>query len=209
LELFAMENDVRLRFYFMCNVSQRNTTISFEELQTHRRSLMRVALICLRDEPSAEDCVADAITQAYEQRQSFAGRSSVRTWLTAILKNRVTDVLRERRYRAFSNGENSRSGSAGGFGKGGSWIDRPTISRDPVESCQDEEFIRALVSCVNRLPHAARRLIVLRDVLGCGTKELCAMLGISESNCWVQLHRARLKLRTWLEKLGFGLTTTE
>ena len=70
-------------------------TIEFETLAEHRMYLMKVARLQLRDEHLAEDCVSDVLNQAYEHRPGFHGGSSLRTWLTAILKNRFVDVSRK------------------------------------------------------------------------------------------------------------------
>src|SRR5579883_381546 len=69
--------------------------IDFTALAEHRPYLLKIARLELRDEHLAEDAVSDVLTQAYERRASFAGRSSLRTWLTAILKNRIVDLVRK------------------------------------------------------------------------------------------------------------------
>src|SRR5438445_12259417 len=69
--------------------------IEFQTLAEHRGYLLKIARMELRDQHLAEDCVSDAITQAYEKRASFRGDSSLRTWLTTILKNRIVDLLRK------------------------------------------------------------------------------------------------------------------
>src|SRR5215475_13052842 len=70
-------------------------TFEFATLAEHRPYLMKVARLELRDEHLAEDCVSDVLTQAYEHRDKFRGESSLRTWLTSILKNRCIDLLRK------------------------------------------------------------------------------------------------------------------
>ena len=70
-------------------------SIGFEALAEHRGYLLKVARLQLQDELLAEDCVSDVLTHAYERRDSFRGESSLRTWLTAMLKNRVIDLLRK------------------------------------------------------------------------------------------------------------------
>src|SRR5437764_358500 len=72
-----------------------DSPLDFQALAEHRLYLMKVARLQLRDEHLAEDCVSDVLTQAYEKRASFRGGSSLRTWLTAILKNRIIDLLRK------------------------------------------------------------------------------------------------------------------
>src|SRR5580765_698324 len=74
--------------------SPASTAIDFETLATHRIYLLKIARLELRDEHLAEDAVSDVLTQAYEKRAGFAGRSSLRTWLTSILKNHIIDLVR-------------------------------------------------------------------------------------------------------------------
>ena len=59
-------------------------------------------------------------------------------------------------------------------------------------------------SCLAGLPAATARAFYLREIEGLSTEEICAELGISQSNCWVMLHRARLGLRQSLEDRWFA-----
>jgi RNA polymerase sigma-70 factor (ECF subfamily) len=76
--------------------------------------------------------------------------------------------------------------------------------RDPAELCQEDGFLVAVQMCVDKLPKRIGQVFVLREVFGSDTKELCKDLGLTTSNVWVQLYRARMMVRTCLEKRGFG-----
>src|SRR5690348_18114972 len=66
------------------------------ELDAHRRYLLRVARLQLRDGDLAEDVVQETLVAALAGRQGFSGRSSVKTWLTGILKHKIVDAIRQR-----------------------------------------------------------------------------------------------------------------
>lgn len=179
-------------------------TIAFEQLAEHRAYLMKVARLELRDEHLAEDCVSDVLTQAYEHREKFRGESSLRTWLTSILRNRIIDLLRKQwREQPLDDapGENEFDNL---FDDSGHYAEMPGAVRDPAELAQQDGFLAAVQRCVDRLPKRIGQVFVLREVFGSDTKELCKDLGLTSSNVWVQLYRARMMLRTCLEKTGFG-----
>ena len=180
-------------------------SIDFQTLATHRIYLMRVARMELRDEHAAEDCVSDVLTQAYERRAAFRGDSSLRTWLTSILKNRIIDLLRKQwREQPIEEAPSGEQEFDNLFDETGHYAQMPSHVRDPAELCQEEGFLSAVQRCVDKLPKRIGQVFVLREVFGSDTKELCKDLGLTTSNVWVQLYRARMMLRTCLEKTGFG-----
>ena len=182
-----------------------NSTIEFAVLADHRIYLMRIARMELRDEHAAEDCVSDVLTQAYERRAAFRGDSSLRTWLTSILKNRIIDLLRKQwREQPIEETPSGEQDFENLFDETGHYAEMPSHVRDPAELCQEEGFLLAVQRCIDRLPKRIGQVFVLREVLGTDTKELCKDLGLTTSNVWVQLYRARMMLRTCLEKTGFG-----
>ena len=72
------------------------TTPSEQDLQHHRPYLMRYALLQLRNPVEAEDVVQEALLAALEGRARFAGNSSLKTWLTGILKHKIMDAIRRK-----------------------------------------------------------------------------------------------------------------
>ena len=182
-------------------------TIDFEALAAHRPYLMRIARLELRDEHLAEDCVSDALTQAYERRDAFRGASSLRTWLTAILKNRCIDLIRKQwREQPLEPTRSGEEDFDNLFDSTGHYAGMPSEVRDPAELCQQDRFLAAVQQCIERLPRRIAQVFVLREVFGSDTKELCKDLDMTASNVWVQLYRARMMLRACLEKSGFGNT---
>jgi len=189
----------------MPNDSAAPASLEFEQLAEHRGYLLRIARLELRDDHLAEDCVSDTLTHAYEKRASFRGASSLRTWLTAILKNRIIDLLRKQwREQPLEPAPSGEQDFDALFDASGHYAEMPSAVNDPAELCQQDGFLIAVQRCVDKLPKRIGQVFVLREVFGSDTKELCKDLGLTTSNVWVQLYRARMMLRTCLEQGGFG-----
>jgi len=189
----------------MPNDSAAPASLEFEQLAEHRGYLLRIARLELRDDHLAEDCVSDTLTHAYEKRASFRGASSLRTWLTAILKNRIIDLLRKQwREQPLEPAPSGEQDFDTLFDASGHYAEMPSAVNDPAELCQQDGFLIAVQRCVDKLPKRIGQVFVLREVFGSDTKELCKDLGLTTSNVWVQLYRARMMLRTCLEQGGFG-----
>ncbi|HEY2344701.1 MAG TPA: sigma-70 family RNA polymerase sigma factor [Xanthomonadaceae bacterium] len=178
----------------------------FTQLAEQRAYLMKIARLELRDEHLAEDMVSDVLTQAYERRDSFRGDSSLRTWLTTILKNRIVDFLRKqwREQPLELAVDDDGEGFEPLFDAAGHWAQAPSQTPNPEQLCAQDAFLGAVRMCVEKLPQRIAQVFVLREVFGSDTKELCKDLGLTASNVWVQLYRARVMLRMCLEKSGFA-----
>lgn len=174
----------------------------FAQLAGQRAYLLKIARLQLRDEHLAEDMVSDTITQAFERRGSFRGHGSLRTWLTTILKNRIVDHLRRSwREQPLATGNDEDFEPL--FDRGGHWAQAPSATPDPEQLCAQDHFLAAVRACMDKLPPRIAQVFVLREVFGSDTAELCKDLGLTASNVWVQLYRARMMLRACLEKGGF------
>lgn len=186
--------------------------IRAEELIALRADMLRFARLQLRDDATAEDMVQEAVEAALRNASSFSGSSSPKTWVFAILKNRIVDHLRQaRRTVAMSalvdDGEDWQERLEAFFNERGGWRDeaRPTAWADPEQSMQNKEFWVVFEACLEHLPANTARVFMMREFLGLDADEICAELAISTSNCHVILHRARLKLRSCL---GNGWSST-
>jgi RNA polymerase sigma-70 factor (ECF subfamily) len=65
-------------------------------LTEHGDYLYRYAYVRLRDRTAAEELVQETLVAALEGLARFEGRSSIRTWLTGILKYKLLELLRSR-----------------------------------------------------------------------------------------------------------------
>jgi RNA polymerase sigma-70 factor (ECF subfamily) len=177
-----------------------------EYLSEIRRDMLRFAEMQLRDRAQAEDAVQEALAAALQGRERFASRASLRTWVLSILKNKIVDVLRHRvRERAVVDSEHDGDLDAY-FDRRQHWADdtRPLAWETPHQAMENKRFWEVFEACLYRLPEASARIFTMREVLGFDTGEICEMLEISNNNCWVQLHRARLALRACLGAQWFG-----
>lgn len=181
-----------------------------EELVALRADMLRFARLQLRDAHAAEDMVQDAIEAALNAAESFAGRSSVKTWVFSILRNRIIDHIRRsaRTVPLSSLGEEGDDWEErldGLFTQQGEWtpVARPQAWPRPDESLQEREFWLVFETCLDHLPPNPARVFMMREFLGFEADEICKQLGITTSNCHVLLHRARLKLRGCMES-GWG-----
>ena len=181
------------------------------ELERHRPQLIRFALLQLRDAGAAEDAVQETLLAALQGASSFAGQSSVKTWLVAILKHKIIDHQRRSgRERPLSDllpaqeSETSLEDFDALFAADGHWAEPPADWGDPGLAFQQSRFFDALQRCVDMLPEKTGQAFMMREVMGLETTEICKELRISSSNCWVMLYRARMSLRLCLEQSWGG-----
>ena len=175
-----------------------------------RRDMLRFAKLQLRDAGAAEDMVQEALLSAMKYEDSFAGRSTLKTWMFSILRNKIVDHLRKSS-REIAGADLVNGSAAEGddfdalFDQRGMWNpeDRPPTWADPEASMSQQQFWDVFDACLDRLPEATSRVFMMREFLDLDTSEICEQLGISNSNCWVILHRARSGLRLCLDKTWF------
>jgi RNA polymerase sigma factor (sigma-70 family) len=156
-------------------------------ITAERAHLLRFAARRLGNAEQSEDAVQSALTAAVSSASRFAGRSSVRTWLTAILRNAMVDADRIRRREpllADLAAEPAQPASDS------------TIAADPAEILQAQELAAALSERLARLPQRTARAFVMRELESHPSKEILRRLSLSPSRYWQALHRARKALRS-------------
>jgi RNA polymerase sigma-70 factor (ECF subfamily) len=180
---------------------------AFERLvELHHAALVRVARQYVPTDEIAQDVAQEAWLGLLRGLDSFEGRSSLRTYLFRIVMNLArTRGVREARSVPFSSlvrDEETgpvvdperfvRAPAAGA----GHWLSpiRPwSVSAEQI--ALDAELAEKVAEAITRLPETQRRVVTLRDVEGFDAAEVCDLLGLSEGNQRVILHRARTKLR--------------
>ena len=178
------------------------------EIETHRRYLMRVAQLQLRDGDLAQDVVQDTIVAALAGASGFDGRSSLRTWLTGILKHKVVDAIRRKQKAPLPLSVLDDDGSIDDFDalfrSSGAWATPPAEWGDPEAALSQREFLAVLERCLEKLPAQTGRVFVMREVMELESDEICKELSITANNLWVILYRARMALRLCLEEHWFA-----
>ena len=180
---------------------------AFEALVArYHTSLLRLAETMVPSRAIAEEVVQETWLGVVRGVGRFEGRSSLRTWLFHILVNRARSTgVREQR-RPSTRADWVPAVDPARFGSDGAWVDPPTPWPDDVDdrlyASMLAERVRARMS---ELPDQQRQVVTLRDLEGVSAPEVCDLLGISEANQRVLLHRGRSRIRGMLEdELGKG-----
>ena len=177
------------------------------QLETHRSYLMRVAKLQLRDEARAEDVVQETMLAALSG-SSFSGKSSLKTWLTGILKHKIVDAIRRKQKEpllASTFDDECNIEDLDGLFRGPftSWDSPPSEWGDPEQALNRSQFFDIMDFCLEKLPPNTARVFMMREVMELESEEICKELTITANNLWVILYRARVSLRECLEKNWF------
>lgn len=160
--------------------------VAWHEMVSHRDYLVRYAQRKLHDPMLAEDVVHDVFEAVLTGRASFAGRSALRSWLTAILKHKIVDLVRQRAH--YDSFDTPSSDDESGLEA----IECPHARPDQI--AEQREALRQTLGRIDALPKGLRDVVRLRVLQDRGTTEVCSSLSISEENLFVRLHRARRQL---------------
>lgn len=188
---------------------RQGSEAAFEALVTlYHGALLRMARVFVRDHAVAEEVVQETWVAVLDGLRSFEGRSSLRTWLFAILSNRArTRAVREKRSIPFSALDDPKSGEepaveSSRFTAEGMWAVPPASwgADNPEERLLRQETMAVLQAALTELPPRQLAVVTLRDVEGLNSGDVCHVLQVSEANQRVLLHRARSRLRGALER---------
>jgi len=160
-------------------------TVSWTEMVSHRNYLVRFAQRKLRDPLMAEDAVHDVFEAVLSGRAVFAGRAALRSWLTAVLKNKIVDSVRR------NIGMDSLD-DIDGDDSAARAIACPQPR--PDEIAEQQQLLALVLQRIEALPPGLRDVMRLRVLEEQSTEDVCRELGISEDNLFVRLHRARKQL---------------
>jgi len=179
----------------------------------YHAQMLRLAMIFVLSEAIAEEVVQETWMGVLHGLERFEGRSSLKTWIFRILTNRAkTRAQREVRSVPFSSlseftSELHESGIEPERFQGpdqrlpGSWVSFPRSWEEiPEKRILAQETLKRIQEAIDALPIGQREVITLRDIEGCTSEEACGLLGVSEANQRVLLHRARCKVRRALER---------
>lgn len=158
--------------------------------------LYRYARSRLRDPEASEEVVQETFVAGLKGSAQYAGRGSERAWLLGILKRKIIDHVR-RRNRAAIGGDREFGDDFAEqlFDQTGQWKHDPRIfGENPAAALESSDFYRILQHCLDALPKGQADAFTLREVEGEKSADVCHVLGITSSNLWVLLHRARLRL---------------
>lgn len=192
---------------------RRGDEAAFEWLvRRHQAALLRYAGLFVRDRAVAEEVVQDTWLGVIRGIGAFEGRSSVKTWIFHILANRARSRgEREARSSPFAalvareldddepSVEADRFLPADAPRWPGHWAVAPQPWNAPEARLLAAETRAAIDEAIAGLPRVQREVITLRDVVGMDPKDVCRLMGLSDGNQRVLLHRARSRVRRALD----------
>jgi len=167
--------------------------------------LYRFALARITDPDRAGDLVQETFLAALKSRGNFKRQSSPKTWLTAILKHKIIDYLRKSMREQTWDSEDALDRSIDEmFDANGRWSMRPhRWHSHPGDHFEQKEFLNVLYACLAGLPRRIARIFMMREMEGASTEEICDVMGVTSTNCWTMLYRARNGLRRCLQRSWF------
>lgn len=192
------------------NEKGRSGNLSDPKFLTELRVMMlKFAKLQLADESMAEDAVQEALIGALKNAGNFERRSALKTWVFAILKNKIADILRKNQKYVQASSllkeDQDEDNMDQLFKDNGHWQkhEMPKNWGAPQEAVKQAHFWRIFETCLHGLPENQARLFMMREFIQLEANEICESLDISTSNLHVMLYRARLRLRECLENKWF------
>lgn len=157
--------------------------LGWHDLAPHRGYLVNFARRRLLDPALAEDLVHDVFEAVVTGRAVFGGRSALRSWLVAVLKHKIVDLVRQR------SGHDSLDACSDDGEYEGPQLACP--QPQPDEVAEQRQRLALTLARIQALPETLRRVVELRLLRDESTEAVCRTLAISEQNLFVRLHRAR------------------
>ena len=161
----------------------------------------------VNDAQVAEDLVQETFLSAWRAKDGYKGEASEKSWLFTILKNKIIDHYRKKAKEIVQTSSESDATDRF-FDEKEHWTesDKPlnwgAAASDPVSQ---KEFFSVFEKCKQKLQQVQQQVFVMKYMDELDANEICKVLGITPSNYWVLIHRAKLGLRACLEKNWINL----
>ena len=185
---------------------QRDSTAFHEAVQRFSGAMLATARSML-DPATAEDVVQETWVAVIDAIDGFEGRSALKSWLCTITANRARNRLRRSKRETLTDFQAPLDPALETrFNEGGGWAQptRPWGSESADDLLANEALKHCLDKHYEALPETQRAVLMMREIQQMESQEICRILGLSDSNLRVTLHRARQKLFTMIE--GFRET---
>lgn len=165
----------------------------------HANDLYRFAMLRLHNPELAEELVQETFAAGIQAIDQYSGSGEPGAWLLGILRRKIIDHYRRKARRAtYSIDDDDRIANQV-FDSKGKWQSFPKIfGRRPSHHLESEEIWEAFHQCLEDLPYKQAEAFRLRELEDHSTAQVCREMGISQSNLWVMLHRARNRLASCL-----------
>ena len=165
-------------------------------VRAHAGLLLRGAMSMGFGTGDAEELVQSTFAAFLSSVRRFEGRSQLKTYLYGIMRNKGLELMRERRREIA--GEEVEAAFDARFDAAGHWL--AGAPKGPEEAALTKELAELIKACADGLAEAQRTAFFLKEAEGADNEEICNVLGVTDTNLRVMLHRARLKLRECLER---------
>jgi RNA polymerase sigma-70 factor (TIGR02943 family) len=181
-------------------------------LERHGDYLYSIARLKVGSREAAEDLVQETFISAIRAKDAFRNQSSERTWLVAILNNKIIDHYRKK--DVLKNTTVYLAETDDDFAKpffentSGHWLKTAALElwAAPADATMnDVEFDKVLLECVQKMPSKLIPVFMAKFLDDDDAETICKVHNISSSNYWVILHRSKVLIRSCLEKNWFSL----
>lgn len=166
--------------------------------------LFNYTITRVKDSDTAQDLVQETFFAGLKSMKNFKGEASERTWLVSILKRKIIDYYRK---------INSKKGQAevrvnfnNDSDNEGDWLEQRVADpydKTAEDNLENNELGLAIHNCISQLPEKQATVFRLKTLEGYDTETICNDLGITASNLWVIIHRARTAMAACMEKNWF------
>ncbi len=157
--------------------------------------LYRFALSRVYNETLAEDLVQSTYLAAIKGFKNFSGDSSPKTWLFGILKHKIIDHFRKKKFISLDEIKDLDRVFHSFFDEKGKWKKDPQLwNLTPERILEEKELKDILWECIRALPEKLQQIYILREIEGELTNYICDKFELSISNFGVIMHRLRHKL---------------
>ncbi|WP_131668386.1 sigma-70 family RNA polymerase sigma factor [Psychrobacter pygoscelis] len=192
------------------DLANTHDQVTPEFITAVREQMLAFAQSQLNNSHLAEDVVQEALMAALQNSDKFKGNAAFKSWVFAILKNKIVDHIRkDSKYTNLSSLHDHSEGSEDIlldtlFDEAGFWHKDNMPSQfnnswcNPEVHVHSDGFWQVLEVCLTNLPSDQARAFLMREYMDLETDEICQEMAINSSHYYVLMHRARLRLQTCL-----------
>lgn len=174
-----------------------------EWVELYGDDLYRWTYYKVSNQEAAEDLVQDTFLAAFNGYDQFQGNSNPKTWLFSILKRKIIDYYRSQASnKIVLDADNQHENRF--FNEKDEWINQEAVFGEEQHLLDNHQFNLALEKCIAHLPKNWSYAIRMKFLSDKSSQEICQELGVSSSNYWQILHRAKLQLKDCLNKNWFN-----
>lgn len=155
------------------------------------------------NEAQAEDIVQDVFLSAWKSKDSYNGIASEKTWMFTICKNKIIDFYRKQNKTQFVSIDSGEEDGTYFTNDGHIQQDYKSFQQwnlNRGDNFDSKEFYKVLNNCKSKLKKIQEQIFSLKYLEDVDSAEICALLGITNQNYWVLMHRAKMQLRACIDK---------